>query len=308
MAEAELDTVKSGNGDHLISPCMEVLAFSRTSLEHGAPGMLAFYQAFLERWGAGVTFYRTNTMSRVKKATNQTLEMLPFWLQDKASLREKLLGLRLHGGRGGHDYALPAFEMFSDQSNAKEPCSFFRMAVPLEATWQDPGALLALVREALAKFPLHWGYAGYSLLWEEEEVRHEPEAVSTLEDWLTELPGLSYGYPLFFLSRSVRGVIDVNWLTLLGPEMTNQLGGQEKLARGLPPQVRVHSLGAGGALIQAGQGPVLGRATEAPSLEHYRAVGKAVSALRAPRAVLEEIQMWPLSGGQEVAWLDRFFP
>jgi hypothetical protein len=307
MVEIGLETVKDEGDAHLITPCAEVMAFSRTTLAEGARGMLAFYESFRKRWGAEVTFYRTNTMSRVKKVTSRTLEMLPSWLESTKSQQEELLGLRLHGGQGGRDYALPVFDMFSDQSNEESPCSFFRMAFPLDQVRQQPSALLELTREALATFPLHWGYAGYSLLWEEEEMQDEDEAVSTLEEFMTEHPGLSYGDPDAFLARSREGLIDVSWLTLLGAECTSKLGGRQSLVSALPKQVQVQPLGSGGVLLQAGPAPVIGSAVEPGSLESYRAVGKAVSAVRAPRAVIEDIMLWPLSDGREVEWLDRFF-
>jgi hypothetical protein len=307
MAGIELEAVKTEVGEHLITPCAEVMVFSRTALAAGAQGMLAFYESFRKRWGGEATFYRTNTMTRAKKATRRTLEMLPFWLQDDKSLQEGLLGLHLHGGQGGRDYALPMFEMFSDQSNAEAPYSFFRMAFSLDWARKNPGALVDLTHEALATFPLHWGYAGYSLLWEEEEIYDEDETISALQEFMEEHPGLSYGDPFSFLARSRSGLIDVNWLTLLGPDCTHRLGGQQGLAKALPPQVQIQTLKPGGMLLQAGRFPVTGSAEEAGPLELYRAVGKAVRAIRAPREVIEDIWLWPLSDGREVEWLDRFF-
>lgn len=307
MAEIELKAVTAEGDEHLVTPCAEVMVFSRTSMAEGAQGIRAFYESFRKRWGKEVTFYRTNTMRHAKKVTSRTLDLLPFWLEDTNSQKEELLGLRLQGGQGGRDYALPLFDMFCDQSDKKAPCAFFRMAFPLIWARQNPAALAELARESLASFPLHWGYAGYSLLWEEEEMSDEDEAISALEEFMTQHPGLSYGDPYSFLARSRQGLIDVNWLTLLGPDCTSKLGGRQALVSALPTTIKVQPLGRGGVLLQAGPSPMIGSVAESGPLEPYHAVGKAVSALRAPRAVIDDIMLWPLDGGREVEWLDRFF-
>jgi len=118
---------------------------------------------------------------------------------------------------------------------------------------------------------------------------------------------LEYGDPIPYTNAADRGVVVVNWLTLLGGKLTTELGGAKNLAKTAPKGVSVLPLGPGGVLIRAGEAPQIGDANRHELLPLYHAVGKLVSPRRAPDDALETISIEGMKGETKNDWLRRFF-
>lgn len=119
-------------------------------------------------------------------------------------------------------------------------------------------------------------------------------------------PGLAYGDSFSFSNAANSGVTAVSWLTLLGPRLSEKLGGLGRIKRGLTKGVAALPVGAGGVALRAGEKPELGDRERGDLLPEYHAVGKLVAPHRASDDALEDVLVGMLDKDAR-AWLCRFF-
>lgn len=272
---------------HRVSPCIEILAVTGAALVD-APheGWLNFYNAFRKRFGPQMKWYKTNTDKDFRKMTPAKLDMVPFWFEDKRSRSQTLMGVEIKSGAQPDDMQLPSFE-FDTRSAAveKAPVGVFHMALPLQQGFETLEGMLPLVQDALAEFPLLWGYVGYTVYWDTLDFRFEDDFFKqNMPRLYMRHPGINLATPRRVIARGLDGLMGVSWLTMLGPDFLEKAGGMAHLQSQLPAPITVQPLGCqgGGALIAAGPRPLVGDLAVGDDLPLYKAVGKALRGVRFP--------------------------
>jgi len=296
-------TLKSGR--HVqAAPCLEVQAFNFGAPAENGPGLARFLHAFIDAFGDQLRFYRTGDMKRYRPFAPKVLDGPNHWFAEPALLNN-LLGFMAHAGETERDVVPPAIKL-TLMGNLQEPCAVLRMMLP-PALGDAPDAVLALVSDALALFPFKSGHCGYSFMWEGTDPSLEEDVCDWAAPLLLRHPGLGYGEPVTLSNAADSGVVAVSWLTFLGPEWVQALGGAAALAARAPAEVSVRPLGQGGVMLRAGDAPQLGDVNRQDLLPAYRAVGHLVEPVRSPDDELDDLDIMGMTDEQAHDWLLRFF-
>lgn len=289
----------------LAAPCLEVVAFSYDTPVASGPGFARFLRTFAGRFGDRLTFYRTGDMKRFRPFEGRALDAPYHWFSDDEVLATKMLGFEVHSGDSQKNVCPPALEM-ALLGFYKPPCFVFRMALPVDLG-STPDDVVSLVQETLADFPLKSGHCGYSFIWEKTDLSLKKEVCAWAAPLLRRHPGLGYGNAVVLSNAADKGVVAVSWLTLLGPDITTDLGGREALESRSPADVSVLPLGKGGTLLRAGFAPQLGDVNRQDLLPTYRAVGQLVAPRRTTDEAFEDLLISGMSDEDAHDWLRRFF-
>ncbi|HSN96946.1 MAG TPA: type VI immunity family protein [Candidatus Nanopelagicales bacterium] len=161
--------------------------------------------------------------------------------------------------RGASPYS---FEAYGAQRQPYTEYGFLRLSLPLGFGDSLRDTLLSVCRTLKPAS----GYAGIGII-ESPDNAISSEYEPIVYEWAQRFPGLEADYPV---SHSLwlpegrhgecEGIKGVNWLTALHDRFLRELGGVDKVASDLAvldPGFSVHEYG-GGAIIQAGQHPMLG--------------------------------------------------
>jgi hypothetical protein len=297
------------NGKTVIFPCVEIMALSKTPMADGAAGFMRFHEAFVKRYGGQLRHYRLSDSTKWKKVLPKDVHKVSGWLSDARTLREPLLGVVMHTQDDANDPQPPLFEMMFEHVYPEYPRGMFRIALPLHVVDGGAGDLLELVDDAMAEFDVHWGSAGYSFFWKDTDSKIDKLADQWIGRHLAKHPGLSTGDLLTWGSGVEEGLSNIGWLTFVGDELIEHLGGREALsteiegtAVGLRPYAK-------GVALQAGPVPELGNINRRNKLDSYREVGRILAPVFAPEEILEKIDVKGIDDpDKELAWLKRFLP
>ncbi|GJG86590.1 hypothetical protein tb265_17710 [Gemmatimonadetes bacterium T265] len=293
--------VRQRDGVPIVVPCLELVAFSKAPVEKAGAGFARFFAAFRARFGDQLALYNTADMKGMKRVGADTLDMVPFWFEGGRGTPKGNLAFYAHSGASPEAVWPPAFEMFCDRIS-DVPNAFFRMVLPADRSGGDADPFLALVHDALDEFPLLSGYAGYSFLWRTLNVGVNAEAIAHYAPLLRRHPGFVHGKTMEFIETALFGVVTVDWLTLLGPELAKKAGGAEKLAGALAPDATVQPLGKG-LMLRAGPRPQFGDVNRHDRLPAYQRVARALKKLRAPA---DQAYIEGLTEEQREEWFARF--
>jgi len=296
--------VKEGDGFRLISPAADLVAFLSGPLAESASGYRAAIDAFRSRYGSALHWWRGTNMKRMRKADTRLWETVEAAFGDQ--LDEEDIELLVCSGPTSRDAITPAFE--ATYYAEPDACGLIRLTLPVTDNDAKNGAtLMELASAAFADVQLTWGYGGYSLYWNPVDVEIADEAPDIVGPWLLRHPGFAYGDPGDHVFHASKGLIDVNWLTFLGPALAAKLGGQQVLSKNAPSGVRVGMIGHDKVMLQAGDVPATGDVNRKDLLPLYAAVGHLVTGARPPREILDEVTVLGVGEDRRELWLDRFF-
>ena len=111
----------------------------------------------------------------------------------------------------------------------------------------------------------------------------------------------------FLVTHALAGVMTINWLTALCPQLADRLGGAGALRASLPKPCEVTELSGGTVLLQAGPEPLAGDVNRNDRLPAYQAVARALRPVWVPDEYIGNMSylaMEPEVGDQ---WVARFF-
>ena len=186
---------------------------------------------------ARCTHIQQNDESDLKPLRKNDLDRVPFWLSEPELVKDPQLGLgifRCDSKERIGPIGPPGF-MFDVGGMMKPVSGIWRAVFPADTS---SSAILDFLQWALADFPLRSGYVGYSLLWNDLVDSINTRALSFAIDKHKRYPGLSSNDVYAFSLRSSTGIMHVNWITLLGPELVDKLGGRQDIERQLAPPLR----------------------------------------------------------------------
>ncbi|MGD8914014.1 MAG: DUF3396 domain-containing protein [Candidatus Thiodiazotropha sp.] len=153
--------------------------------------------------------------------------------------------------------------------------------------------------------PVH-GVAGFSLIFQPGLEQNAKHAYSSMK----RHPGLEFIDSLSFsleVKSQFNRIKGVNWLTVLGNEVLEELGGIESARATLEPDCTLHEYD-GGIVIQAGPVPQLGDAYHNLIPQRYRKVALFTQPVRFEDYRSSLFRVFPpLDGPTEaVSWVRRF--
>ena len=264
----------------LCQPCLRIVLFGRAM--DTAPGLTAPLDAFVDRFGKNIGWYRNgfhqaNPKRWPKEGGAAVLEAT----RREMTLSRGAVAELLAPSKKG-EWLAPAF-LYWKRARVSEP--FAAISLPLAYLEEcGSGGIDGILQEILAAdFPLASGYVGLSLLWNHSFPSDEVWLTDFFQRCLANYPGLMHPNFLAQLEPARAGLVDVGWYTLLGPELAARAGGIEQVSGRLPATLRnmitFDALAGGAMVIKAGPAPVLGdrQAGEAAPLQS--AVGSALAAL-----------------------------
>lgn len=254
--------------------CVDVTLYFVGSLSDHAPGILDFYQQALTIIKPEIVQYETGTMSRPKRVKADTFDMLPLWLSDSKAKRD-MMQLRLDNSTGPDSAADQAFQFVYFEY---DKAGALRLVLPASFVEKGAKPLADLARTLARKLKFSSGLGGYSLNW-----NHNGDFDSDATGDIAVISQRYRGIDIPDVGSDVgvisQGIKCVNWLTFLGHEYVDRLGGIERLKKALGKEIMCDPV-SDGIIIQAGPQPETGDVNRRQTLPLYHSVGKSVAKVR----------------------------
>ena len=164
------------------------------------------------------------------------------------------------------------------QSDAHGQLSYFSAALPMTWFADHEGSFPKVVLDWCRTLrPLH-GYGGIGIL-ESLDTGVAQQNEQTVYGMARRFPGLEVDHPLSHVLFLKQGIKGVNWLTILGDQWVEQLGGVAALKVELGEPFTVHEY-PGGVMIQAGPKPQLGDVNRQQEIPEYRELARVLKSIR----------------------------
>lgn len=266
----------------------EWLAWARTKIELSlavslyfqppreaiADGILECYREFLEMTEPHLRWY-ANDNGTYRQATAKVLR-IPFRRVPEVLGNNKYWAWVAMAGE--HHRHASAYQFACNLTDDPENLSFFRAAFPVAMFAGDLRPFIALVKKFAERAPFFFGYAGFSF---SESL--EAATKQTNEQYLVgpamRFSGVEVEADLATGMCCQRQIKGVNWLTLVAPQLVEQVGGKAALRAQLSDAIDFHDLKTG-LLIQAGPEPGLGDVNAGERLPLTREVHRALTPIR----------------------------
>ena len=292
----------------IVSFCCDVVMYTGVDLASVPDAVTYVYETFLAACPRDtLRWYATENMTRHKAVTPRALDMLRGWLRPGAPPRD-VINIHLKDGEHFDDASEYSFWVYGEEPGTPSHGAYanvIRCAFPARWGMDNPDRLLAFTADACAHFPVQSGHAGLVL-----ETNRYAETTSETAAWRLSMqhPGLDIRNPIRDSMALQRDAIKgVNWLTILGAEFVDRLGGAAAVRKRLPDSVLIHSVGEV-LILQAGPGPRWGHVNRGDALPDYRAVYQVVAPLQAP--AINRYTSFSMLGADHwektEAWLRRF--
>jgi Protein of unknown function (DUF3396) len=252
-------------------------------------------------------WYLTETMGQFKPATRHTFSIPAIWWKNGAR-RKDLRELTIKSGAAHTSTATSSVTLRSAEPEARlfqKKANYLRFSFPPGSTANDHEQLLEFTISLASRIPFISGHAGFA-------IECNPYYQNEAETAAWALAMRYHAVDIATLSRSawaVRGgrIKTVSWLTLVGSELLEKVGGVESLRRQASPLVGVIET-AFGVVIRAGEKPILGDVNRREHLgayvEVYRLLDKLHDGIESHFAAFSV----PGSDDDEATrrWLTRF--
>ncbi len=277
---AEYELIKE-DGVRLVSLVLGFTVHVAQPLSGCGEAVLRLYEQFLKENAAtgAVRFYATETMRQHKPITKSTLGMLPTWLKAGAPSRE-YLSIELKDGVQHQDAPHCKFEIYSvEQKSAlfgRGRANMLSVSRPLTDDAEALHRFREQFLEACRILPVQSAIGGLRF----ECARYEKETAQTAA-WVRSMR--AKGIDICRIPEDGRavgtdGLKGVGWLTALGADAIEEVGGAAKLRKAFPKEVEMFDIGAGVSL-QLGPRPLTGDPARGEDLSLYRAVYRQLAPL-----------------------------
>lgn len=303
MPSTPEQTVFEADGEVFLRLCTDVTVYWRGSMFDRVDGLLHFYREAMEVVGSRITFYETEAMSGAKPIKADSLELFPSWLT-KPKARRSMFILNLESSDRANEPSDAGFFVTVDE---EDDVKFGAARVILPFELDKPQELVDLTKVLVDRLQFESGHAGYAVNWNPVG-DNDGEAKREMAILAKRLPGLDLNnldVTTVALQLSPEPAIKcVNWLTLIGSDLREQLPDDAELTEELGPECPIHVVPTG-LIIQAGPRPELGAGRNRRLLAPYQKVG----ALLADHRVQDHKRIFADSVAGEDAtadWLARF--
>lgn len=243
--------------------------------------LLEGIQAAFERWLALIPQEKLKfaavgpTASRLKPVTAKTLGQCRAHINPKTALSKENLFFVIQGEElvnPSHRFEVSCGAA-SGQEGEPENCMVDMRFPPDTASGDKVQAFLDFALAVAGQMPYDSGYASLQLSWGAESLLHR--AAERILPLALRHPGMDVAINSFttlLLGRKCRGA---RWLTFLGRDLLEQLGGEQALRARLDPAIECTPVGTGLAL-RAGSEPLPGDVNRQDTLPLIASVARAI--------------------------------
>lgn len=262
------------DGETVVAPCFGIVLYTSENLSQHADAVLGALQAF-ERFCPRTqwTWYRTENMTKRKRVTARTSDLLATWLAAGAPAKD-VIAIDINtgsdwGATSEFNFSVYGNEVDPDPSNVDARWIYF--TVPLSFMTDRLQELEETALKLFDSLPFVSGFAGPMLegsLYQRQE--------SDEFAWATIMRYRGFEFcdaQADCNATGFDGMKTVNWLTFLGANFTAALGGAAALGKLLAPHAEVIALHTG-ACLKAGPRPELGDRHRGERLHNYEAIFK----------------------------------
>ena len=291
------------SGQIAFAPVFELTAVTCELDDHAVRGLGQFTESFAREHGGGLTWYQVGEMKRPRRVDSRATSILSHWFSHPSNLSAPIMGYEAFSGPTARPRIPPGLDL-ALFPGGRPPVLSVQVLLPVEMVLADPERIVAFAQTALSTFPLHAGYAGLAIHAAGDPYQGD---YSALWPVLVRHPGLSYGDHAVFSSAVPEGVVAVNWLTFIGSKYVGALGGLDGLSRSTGAGIELAPLGEGGALLRAGDVPVVGDINRGDWPDAYARVGRLLAPVRISDETFAQLPFWGFDEEAQLAWLTRFF-
>lgn len=280
--------------------CVDLLIYYRGGVRENRDGILDFYQRSMDIVGTTVKFQGIDRRGRMKKVTEKSFDLLPFWLSDSAAQRSEY-GLVFESGEHPSDVSDTAFHFY--HGTLAPGC--LRLILPVEfLKGEGKERFLHLTEVATRRLRILAGSAGFAV--NMAEGFPSQQQGGHIYKISRRYHGIDLGDPMSFAKFMKFGIKCVNWLTFLSETVVERLGGVSGLRSTFSElgEVEMHQLEYG-MMVRAGALPGFGFVNRQERLAAYHQAGAVLRSVRVPPSAWGR---WNDVGGSENLhqWLARF--
>ena len=281
----------------VVTPALSLCVYFGELTEPIREGLGRIWQRVRPAYEGKLSWYVTEAMPQKQPVDDEALGMIPFWFRAGAPNRSRYVFYSYAGdsetdmGPFGVELWVLNVEPIPDQyralltslSNASpddlgKQANCLRLSFPLPAEPSAVEEFADLCRFVFAQLPFLSGYAGYSLLFDEDSAAFTAGAWETILGLAMRHPGydvFQYDAGAPFLYLHMKGA---NWITALGQPFIERFDRLERAA--YLRDRRIETTRSDTALlIQAGPVPQIGDVNRGDDLPLYRQVAKAIEPL-----------------------------
>lgn len=262
------------DGVRLVTIGLGFSLYIREPLSSCASELLRFHDAFVHEYPPPgiLKFYATENMRQHKRITKATLSMLPTWLKADAPPREYVC---LQMKDGDHHQSAPhhKVEVYGIEARSKlfnrGRANIVSLLIPFVTEAAGQEKFRDKFIEACSGFPIQSAIGGLTF----ECSRYEKESSQT-HAWSQSMRLKATDIcriPEDAIAVGVDGLKGIGWLTALGVEALEPIGGASQLRRQLPSEIEIIPI-PGGVVFQIGKAPIAGDANRAEDLSSYVAL------------------------------------
>ncbi len=257
--------------------CLDLTVYWTGSVFDHSEGVANFYSKALDIIKSKVKFYATEEMGPYEAVTGNTLNLLPAWLSQPDRSRD-IMTLSLESGT---DADLPSDTAlhFWAVEYPENPAGMLRLVLPIGFIQDDPVKLVNLAKNLVGDLEFHSGCGGYAINWDHKG-RYAVSSRKEMSIISKRYPGIELPEVAITLMAIPFGLKRVNWLTLVGNNLLETIGGSNPLVARLSNEGIFVDILPKGVLVIAGKEPTIGDVNRQDDLASYHKVGSAVAALR----------------------------
>ena len=308
----------SPNDDVFLTSGLSISIYFDVLDESQKDGILKLWEYVIPIMKPNLRWYLTDQMPGYEPVNNETMELIPFWMQSK--LEKSYFTFKSHGGLSRDDISpwtigvwivnpkrlnedsRPLMESLFKNSleGYNEHANCIRFTFPDEGGFSSK--LLEISKFAFENVPFLHGNSGYSLIFDDASRTFRPDYWARICQIAMRHPG----YDVFVYDAVEQYVYNkiktINWITLLGPHFSKKWSLMDHSKLDNDASIKIKQL-KNKVFIQAGDAPEVGDVNKGDNLECYRHV-----ALSCWSFLCRE--HFPFGGkfdeDKTIEWLDRF--
>lgn len=305
VSSLEALRLSNDRGRPLLVPCAELTVYWRGSMFNRADQLIGMYERVRADLGSSFKYFETGTMAGAKPLRADSLETVPFWIRSKP--RRDIYMLRLESGEKKDDPSDIAL-LFQADEDDDEPLGAMRVCMPAAVLIERAEQFAERVVHYIGDLDIESGHAGFGVNWDPrgDDAMDAQAGMAAIAARFHAIDFSDLDVTLVAMRQTrPAGIKRVSWLTLLGRELMERVGGITGATAKLPASCPVRRI-PGGLLIQAGPQPLTGNPNRQDDMRPYKAVGQVLAdhRFREHQSLFASSQPGP--DDETTVWLARF--
>lgn len=295
------------DGTRLVDLCLQIVIVLDGPLAPVMPRVQRLYEGFMALYRARIRLAYDYNKHEMRPFDADEWRDAAHWLDAPLSLGSGSFGAHFQAGDPQAEQRPPMFDAIHYAPSPELARVGVRMRLPVEEAGKGGDALRDLFVSLVNGLPLRVALCGLAPSWSSEQNDSARAFKIHTVPKLLRHPGLDIGAFTFHVLHAPAGLMTIHWLTALGQQWADRLGGAGSLRAQLPPSCEVVGLPGGTVVLRAGPEPVAGDVNRDDRLPAFQAVAQAVRPVWASDDYIGNIsypEIEPEVGDQ---WVARFF-